>query len=277
MYSVRLACGFTTLHLQTFLTAHLQRSLPDRRVHLTGGLYGDVAGTLEASADSPESQALAVVLEWQDLDARLGYRGSGAWAGAITDMLSAARAMLARIGAAILRHPREIRVAVSLPTLPFPPIFHTPGWQLSEAELGLESLLVGFCATLSGRATIVNRHRLDIDSPPGSRYDLKSDLRSGLPWTMQHADAAASALARLLAPPAPKKGIITDLDNTLWSGIVGDEGPDNVSWSTEAHTQLHGLYQNLLASLASQGVLIAIASKNDATTARAAWTGRTYC
>ena len=270
VYSVRLACGFTALHLQTFLAAHLRRSLPDRRVQVACGLYGDLAGTVETSANSAETEALAVALEWQDLDARLGYRGAGTWAGATADILSGARTMLDRIGDALLRHPPGIRVAISLPTLPLPPMFLTPGWQVSEAELHLESLLLAFAKAVAGRAAIVNRHRLDMDSAPGARYDFKLDLRSGLPWTVGHADAVASCLARLLAPPAPTKGIITDLDNTLWSGIVGDDGAENVSWSLESHSQLHGLYQNLLASLADQGVLIAVASRNDAETAGAA-------
>ena len=68
---------------------------------------------------------------------------------------------------------------------------------------------------------------------------------------------------RRSSPPAPKKGIISDLDDTLWSGIVGEVGPEGVSWDLASHTQLHALYQRLLASLADSGTLIAVASKND--------------
>jgi hypothetical protein len=65
-------------------------------------------------------------------------------------------------------------------------------------------------------------------------------------------------------------GIITDLHNTLWSWVT--MARRILRGGAEAHTQLHGLYQNLVASLASQGVLIAIASKNDAALAGAALT-----
>jgi FkbH-like protein len=70
-------------------------------------------------------------------------------------------------------------------------------------------------------------------------------------------------LALLLAPPSPKKALITDLDGTLWRGLAGETGPENVSWDLESHSQIHGLYQKLLASLAGEGVLIGVASKND--------------
>jgi FkbH-like protein len=70
-------------------------------------------------------------------------------------------------------------------------------------------------------------------------------------------------VSALIFPAAPKKGLITDLDGTLWSGAVGEVGADNVSWSLDDHCHRHALYQQLLASLADSGVMIGIASKND--------------
>jgi FkbH-like protein len=61
----------------------------------------------------------------------------------------------------------------------------------------------------------------------------------------------------------PKKGIITDLDDTLWSGIVGEVGAESVNWNLDGHSHIHTLYQNLLASLADSGALLGVASKND--------------
>jgi predicted enzyme involved in methoxymalonyl-ACP biosynthesis len=53
------------------------------------------------------------------------------------------------------------------------------------------------------------------------------------------------------------------LDDTLWRGIVGEIGPENVSWDLASHNQVHALYQKLLGALAEEGVLIGVASKND--------------
>lgn len=36
-----LVCGFTPLHIHTFFHAELQQILPDRRVEIYKGLYGD--------------------------------------------------------------------------------------------------------------------------------------------------------------------------------------------------------------------------------------------
>ena len=112
---------------------------------------------------------------------------------------------------------------------------------------------------------VVDRQRLDAVSPPNDRFDAASELRSGFPYTNQHASALASQLAAQLRPATALKGLITDLDNTLWSGIVGEDGVDRISWDLDHHTHQHALYQEMLASFAEIGVLIAVASRNDPT------------
>ena len=198
VFEVNLACGFTPFHLRTFLSAHLQRRLPQRPVHVSDGLYGDLPGTLVRSAGRPV-HAVAVALEWADLDPRLGYRSTGTWGpDAIADILNVVEAVLARVAEAIGKIPSHVRIAVSLPTVPLPPLFHTAGWQASQAELVLEQQLATFAAGLVQRSglAVLNRLRLAEESPPAARYDLKSDLLTGLPYTLSHAGILASALTR---------------------------------------------------------------------------------
>jgi FkbH-like protein len=104
---------------------------------------------------------------------------------------------------------------------------------------------------------------LDRISPPGARFSAKSELYCGLPYQLHHADVLAEHLALLVESRAPKKGLITDLDETLWRGIAGEVGAQNVSWDLDHHSQMHGVYQQALRSLAEASVLIAAASKND--------------
>ena len=262
-FAVSLACGFTPLHLETFLAAHLQQALPGRKVKVTHGLYGNLVGTLEALAGAAPADGIVVTLEWADLDPRLDYRNAGSWSA--SDIVASARTNLERIASALARIPAGPRVALSLPSLPLPPLFHTPGWLSSEHELQLHADLAHTAAEIAqaGRVSLINMQRLAGISPPAERLDLKSDLYTGLPYTMQHADQLASQLAQALAPATVKKGIISDLDDTLWSGIVGEVGPEAVTWDLESHAQLHGLYQKLLASLSEGGTLVGIASKND--------------
>jgi FkbH-like protein len=100
-------------------------------------------------------------------------------------------------------------------------------------------------------------------SPPAARFDIQSELSSGFPYRLAHASAIAELLAALIRNPTPKKGLITDLDDTLWSGILGEDGIHGISWHLDQQTHIHGMYQQFVASLASAGVLTAVASKND--------------
>jgi FkbH-like protein len=96
-----------------------------------------------------------------------------------------------------------------------------------------------------------------------NRRDVKMELNAGFPYSIPHAAALAELFVQCLFPSVPKKGLITDLDDTLWKGILGDVGVNAISWSLDGHAHVHAVYQQLLASLADSGVLIAVASKND--------------
>src|SRR5688500_4146006 len=96
-----LVCGFTPLHLKTFLAAHLQTRTPARRVDLEIGLFGDLPGNVARAAREPGAGA-AVVIEWADLDARLGLRAAGGWSpAALPDVVETARGALRRLVAAV--------------------------------------------------------------------------------------------------------------------------------------------------------------------------------
>ena len=264
-FRVLVASGFTPLHVQAFVTAHLQKSLAQRHVEVATGLYGDLAGTLDRMTET-ELHAAAIFMEWPDLDARLGYRSLGGWgASEVADIVARVPAALARVYEALKRVPAGLRVAVSLPTLPLPPVFHAPGWLADKAQLELHQTLYTFAASTASLRNVafVNAGRLANLSPAASRFDLEGEIHSGLPYTLAHADALSSLLAQIIQPPSPKKGLITDLDDTLWKGLVGEVGAEGVSWDLASHSQFHGLYQQTLRSLAEQGVLLGVASKNN--------------
>jgi FkbH-like protein len=261
---VALACGITPLHLQNYFAAHLQSACPDRKVRVSTGLFGDLAGTVEQLA-TQSLHAIALVMEWSDLDPRLGYRQLGGWGSdRLSDCVDVVRSTLLRLERAIDRFPVSTILAISLPGLPLPPAFHTSGWQASGTELALNQALLEFANRVSARASIrvVNREKLDGTSPPATRYDFRSDLHTGFPYTIAYADALSAALANLIVAAPPKKGLITDLDDTFWSGLVGEVGHESVSWDLASHTQVHGLFQQMLGMLADHGVLVGIASKN---------------
>jgi FkbH-like protein len=271
-FNVYLACGIFPLHLTTFLAAHLSERLPDRSIAIQTGLFGDLPGNLAQLAKS-SAQAAAVVIEWSDLDPRLGLRRLGGWGPRVLrDINSNAERTANDLLQLLVEAASEVPLAVCLPTLPLPPISYQPAHQLGLVNASLRKTLFDFAANAAQipHLKLVSPQQLDKTSPLAERLDIKSDLSTGFPYRISHASIVAELLAALIRPKPGKKGLITDLDDTLWRGLLGEAGVAGVSWDLDRHSHIHALYQQLLGALSESGVLIAVASKNDPQLAREA-------
>lgn len=61
-----------------------------------------------------------------------------------------------------------------------------------------------------------------------------------------------------------KKCLVLDLDNTLWGGIIGDDGPEGIQIGHEtAEGEQFYEFQEYVLSLKKRGILLAVCSKND--------------
>ncbi len=61
-----------------------------------------------------------------------------------------------------------------------------------------------------------------------------------------------------------KKAFVLDLDNTLWGGVVGDDGPDQIEIGQETSMgQLYSEFQQYIKDHKDIGVLLTVNSKND--------------
>ena len=61
-----------------------------------------------------------------------------------------------------------------------------------------------------------------------------------------------------------KKAFVLDLDNTLWGGIVGDDGPDKIEIGQETSIgQIYSEFQQYLKAHKDLGILLTVDSKND--------------
>lgn len=62
----------------------------------------------------------------------------------------------------------------------------------------------------------------------------------------------------------PKKVLVLDLDNTLWGGVVGDDGMDGIEiGDTSPRGEAFKAFQSYIKSLTERGVLLGVCSKND--------------
>jgi FkbH-like protein len=63
---------------------------------------------------------------------------------------------------------------------------------------------------------------------------------------------------------SPKKVLVLDLDNTLWGGVIGDDGLEGIELGTTSpRGEAFRDFQKYLLELSKRGVLLAVCSKND--------------
>lgn len=158
-------------------------------------------------------------------------------------------------------HARELAAAVrsALPRLTVPLLFllcpDPEGGQAAEAEEILGEGLSG------ARGLHFFRHAEILSLYPVAQvHDPRAAEIARIPYTEEMFAALATVIARrahtLSAPPY--KVIAVDLDNTLWRGICGEDGPQGVALDPPRRR----LHEFLLAQR-DAGMLLAIASKNN--------------
>ena len=96
-------------------------------------------------------------------------------------------------------------------------------------------------------------------------YDDKMWYLGSAPYSLKGTRLVARALTdRVVRTQAKrKKVLVVDLDNTLWGGVLGEDGADGIVLSRSLTGAVYRDAQLRLKEIAATGVLLAIASKND--------------
>ncbi|MBQ6167357.1 MAG: HAD-IIIC family phosphatase [Muribaculaceae bacterium] len=68
-----------------------------------------------------------------------------------------------------------------------------------------------------------------------------------------------------------KKCLILDLDNTLWGGVLGEDGVDGIKLGGDYPGKSFTLWQEALLQLSRSGVILAVCSKNNEADVLEAW------
>jgi FkbH-like protein len=184
------------------------------------------------------------------------------------------------VEAACERHLLLVRSAVEHSRVPLvintvlPPLFSATGLasvsgDANHAEyvdkLNLE--LRNIAAVHSGRVVLVDWTAIARELGERHTYDYRFWYSSGAPFASAFLGRYAAAIAAVVRVSTGKvrKCLVLDCDNTLWGGIVGEDGREGVQLSSDT---LPGAYfqafQRSVLDLHARGVIIALCSKNDA-------------
>ncbi|MFH7334836.1 HAD-IIIC family phosphatase [Streptomyces sp. KHY 26] len=100
---------------------------------------------------------------------------------------------------------------------------------------------------------------------PGPLRDARLHAFAQMAWApgVEHRYAAEVAAYTRAFTGRGKKCLVLDLDNTLWGGVLGDDGPENIDIGPMYPGNAYAAVQRTALALRRQGVLLAVASKND--------------
>lgn len=107
---------------------------------------------------------------------------------------------------------------------------------------------------------------------PGLARRCGSDWFSAAHWYTARAPLGAGALVELgrewvkfvrAIAGKTKKVLVADLDNTMWGGIVGEDGFDGIKIGTEYPGNAFRAFQLELKQFARRGIVLALNSKNN--------------
>lgn len=107
----------------------------------------------------------------------------------------------------------------------------------------------------------------DIQNYWGSKELLSSAMyfQNAMPFAITHLPEIAKRIFQNIAAlyGLVRKCLVVDLDNTLWGGIVGDDGLEKIQIGSLGIGKAFTAFQEWIKSLQQRGVLIAVCSKGD--------------
>jgi FkbH-like protein len=135
---------------------------------------------------------------------------------------------------------------------------------LPNAILQLNQRLAAICRSISD-CVFFDADHLAARHGRARWRDARMFLASRLPVSSEFFATYSRGLVRAFSVMfrAPRKVLCTDLDNTLWGGVLGEEGAEGIATGSAFPGNCYLDYQRYLKQLSSRGILLAIVSKNN--------------
>lgn len=227
--------------------------------HITNANYNQLVRTcLDPSSELGEGPFEAIVLLWRIEDLTTTSQPE-AMASAMQTLLGSVRQLRDRFAGTII---------VSMPPRPRPVYEGLVGFSRPSA---LAHLWFEAQAQVSALSTeLANTYTVDIESAIaalGEReaLDYRNEVLYRQPYTESLFVALAQKIIRIYDAKRrePKKCIAVDCDNTLWGGIIGEDGVGGVKLSDDYPGREFLEFQRQLKSLRDSGIFLALCTKNN--------------
>ncbi len=109
-------------------------------------------------------------------------------------------------------------------------------------------------------------------------YDSKLWYMGKIPYTYNGNTEIARMIHKTVEriQRTPKKLLLLDLDNTLWGGILGEDGIDGIALSDDKSGAVYRDVQRKVKQMQQRGVLLAVVSKNNLSDVEQVWREHPY-
>ncbi|RYE58902.1 MAG: HAD-IIIC family phosphatase [Sphingobacteriales bacterium] len=161
---------------------------------------------------------------------------------------------------------RDLKVILAVPPLPFERIFGNFGAVTNQS-------LYGSCLTFNYKILEFSRQNkllindlMFISNSVGNNNFLDERLWASSKYLCANKflPDISYSLARVIAVDngVITKCLVIDLDNTMWGGIIGDDGINGISLGGDAYGDSFLTFQKYILSLKKRGYILAVCSKN---------------
>ncbi len=134
------------------------------------------------------------------------------------------------------------------------------GFQLSKINLSIHDLILKSKETyLLDIAGLISREGIK------NAIDWRMNLNASMPYSINFLPIIANDVVSLLSNKlgSIKKCAVVDLDGTIWGGIIGDDGIQNIEIGDLGIGKAYKEFQFWLKSLKERGIILAVCSKNE--------------
>lgn len=127
------------------------------------------------------------------------------------------------------------------------------------------NLLLGDEAKLTGNVSIVDVAYIQNNLGRNIFHDEKLYFAAKMPYSTEALPYLANEVNAIVNTlrARTKKCVVLDLDNTLWGGVVGDDGVEGIQIGELGVGHAFYAFQQWLKELTKRGIILAVCSKND--------------
>lgn len=154
------------------------------------------------------------------------------------------------------------------------PVLQGPALGLHEAQADrgegrfwadLQARLAQWLRDAVPSSTLLDLDELVLELGRRRAFDARYWFTSRYPFTGEASLELArriTAIGRVLKTPRAKV-LVLDADNTLWGGIIGEDGPDGIALGPDYPGNAYVAFQRRILDLQQRGLVLALCSKNN--------------